>query len=87
MPIINGKNVTLLEYSAQFRTEAITKNKYTKNNVFGASHPDAISDGDDLGRGENSGSIGTRTDIAKRNELESKNIYSANNPYDGSKVN
>jgi len=86
MPVINGKNVTLLEYSAQFRTEEIARNKYTKNNEFGSSHPDAIADGDDLGKNENNGVIGSRTDISKRNELQSKNLYTINNPYDGSKV-
>lgn len=86
MPIINGKNVDLASYSAQFRKEELARNKYTTNNVYNEGSSDALSDGDELGKGELNGSIGSATDIVKRNTLQSKNIYSANNPYDGSKV-
>jgi hypothetical protein len=86
MPIINGKEVTLADYSVQFRTEELARNKYGKNNLYTETSPDALSDGDELGKGEKNGSIGSRTDIVKRTELESKNFYTPNNPYDSSKV-
>lgn len=86
MPIIDGKNVPLDEYSVQFRQKELAKNKYGRNNAYEGTHPDSLSDGDELGKGEKNGSIGSRTDIITRSAQQAKNIYSANNPYDGSKV-
>lgn len=86
MPLINGKEVSLDEYSIQFRNQELARNKYGRGNVYTGTHPDALSDGDELGKGEDNGSIGSRTDIAKRNELQAKNIFTANNPYDSSKI-
>ncbi len=86
MAIINGKQVPLEEYNKQFRTEELAKNKYGNNNQYTEGHPDALSDGDELGKGELNGSVGSKTDIEQRKKLLSKNIYSPNNPYDSSKV-
>lgn len=86
MPIVNGKLIDLAEYSVQFRTEELTRNKYSLNNQYTETSPDALSDGDELGKGEKNGSIGGRTDIAERNKELSKNLFTVNNQYDASKV-
>ncbi len=86
MPIVNGKVVDLADYSVQFRTQELTRNKYSLNNQYTETSPDALSDGDELGKGELNGSVGSRTDIASRNKEIAKNFFSVNNQYDGSKV-
>lgn len=86
MPLINGKNVSLEEFSVQFRQRELAKNKYGRNNAYEGTHPDALSDGDELGKGEKNGTVGSRTDIATRNAQQAKNVYTANDPYDSSKV-
>jgi protein tyrosine phosphatase len=86
MPIVNGKEVGLAEYSKSFLNRETVRNKYKTTDEYRSGHPNAKSDGDDLGRGENNGQIGTKTDITERNIAEAKNRYSKNNPYDSSKV-
>lgn len=86
MPIINGKQTDLATYSAQFRVVEVSRNKYGVNNQYVETSKDALSDGDNLGRGELNGSIGTSTDIVERNREIARNIYSPNNQYDSSKV-
>jgi hypothetical protein len=86
MAIVNGKQVGLLEYSKSFLNREKIRDEYNNNNEYRLGHPNALSDGDDLGRGENNGQIGTKTDISQRKIAEAKNRYSANNQYDGSKV-
>lgn len=86
MPFVNGKYVDLADFSVQFRTEEIARNKYSNNNQYTETSKDALSDGDELGKGELNGSIGGRTDIAERSKELAKNIFTVNNQYDGSKV-
>mgnify|MGYP006280617889 CR=1 FL=1 len=76
----------LLENSEQFRKQQIARNNYTKNDEYSGTHPDALSDGDELGKGEKNGSIGSQTDIQKRKELKTKNRYSYDKPYNDSTV-
>lgn len=61
------------------RTKLIVLNEYkdTNSDRYNASHPNAVSDGDEFGRGENSKSVGTKTDKNKKNEL----LYSSGNKY------
>jgi hypothetical protein len=40
-----------------------------------------LSDGDDRGRGENNGSVGTKTDISERKTLQARNLYGPTNEY------
>ncbi|NJO65272.1 MAG: hypothetical protein HC836_46400 [Richelia sp. RM2_1_2] len=68
--------------SEEFRKKLIAKNDFTSNDEYNVSHKNAISDGDDHGKGENGGLIGSATDIAARNKMLVKNKFSANNPYD-----
>ncbi len=86
MAIINGKQVPLEEYNKQFRLEELAKNKYGNNNQYTEGHADALSDGDEQGKGERNGSVGSKTDIEQRGKLLAKNIYTPNDPYDMSKV-
>lgn len=71
----------LSENSKVYRETLLSKNAYNNNSEYNVGHKNALSDGDEHGRGEKAGSIGTSTDIAKRTELLSKNMYNKNKPY------
>lgn len=71
----------LLENSEEFRKQQITKNTYDKNNEFTVSHPNALSDGDAKGKGEDGGTVGSSVDIQQRKTAATKNRYSLNDPY------
>lgn len=71
----------LLENNKEFRDKLIVKNTYNNNNSYSESHKNALSDGDDKGKGAVGDSIGSQTDINKRNELMVKNMYSNNKEY------
>jgi len=83
MPIVNGKEVSLLDYSAKFRAEQIARDEFTANNQYTETSPEALSP---IGKGEKNHEVGDAADIAARKTQESKNFYSKNNQYDGSKV-
>lgn len=74
----------LEEISEQYRKEQIVRNGYNKNDEYSGTHEDALSDGDEKGKGEKDGSVGSKTDIQKRKELNTKNKYSYNKPYNDS---
>lgn len=74
----------LLENSEQYRKQQITRNDYTRNDEYSGTHPDALSDGDNLGKGEKDGSIGSKTDIRERKQQLKSNKYSYNKPYNDS---
>jgi hypothetical protein len=76
----------LQDISEQFRKENIARNEYRNNDVYEAGHPNALSDGDEKGKGRVENSIGSSTDIAKRKELQAKNAkwFTKDNPYDAS---
>lgn len=71
----------LLENSEQYRRANKARNTYTDNDDYNSGHPNALSDGDEKGRGQQQNQVGTRTDIGKREELATKNIFNKNNPY------
>ena len=72
----------LLKNGKEYRDKLISKNHFTQNDNYDIGHSRAQSDGDEHGKGEKDGSIGSATDIAKRGELMTKNIYTKNNEYD-----
>jgi hypothetical protein len=76
----------LEEINSEFRNKLLPKNDYNNNNKYDVSHPDTLSDGDELGKDEFNGSVGSFTDIKKRTELLVKNIYNSNDMYDSSKA-
>lgn len=78
--ITNPEDLT--EISDRKRKELVSKNRYNRGNIFSESHPDALSDGDRWGKGENDGDIGNSIDMRKRKELTSKNGYNRKDQYD-----
>lgn len=74
----------LEDISVQFRKTAEAKNAYNKNDEFGPSHPNALSDGDDKGKGEKNSQVGSKTDIEQRKLAEAKNKYNKNKEYNDS---
>lgn len=74
----------LLENSDEFREKNIVRNTYDNNDKYNVSHPNALSDGDELGKGEFNGSVGSATDIRMRQTAKAKNMYNSNNEYDAS---
>ena len=64
------------EISGEFRKKNLSKNAYNDSkNEYNVSNKNALSDGDDLGKGDLNGSVGSKSDINKRVELSSKNKY------------
>ena len=56
-------------------------NKANQNNEYDSNNPDAISDGDEPGKGLNNGKAGGKTDIKRREELKKINLFSGANEY------
>lgn len=71
----------LEDVSLQYRTCTIVMNDYKSNKEYTAGHPDALSDGDELGKGELNGNVGGKTDIKTRTTLITKNKYKNTNEY------
>lgn len=80
-PSTNTKKSPLEQISAQFVNERIASNRYSFAGRYGLNHPDALSDGDERGKGELNGSIGSKTDIITRKETVNKNTYDTNFAY------
>jgi hypothetical protein len=55
--------------------------------MYNASNPNALSDGDEKGKGENSGKIGSLTDINTRTESLSRNFYNGEKGYNAGHPN
>lgn len=75
----------LLETSDQYRDPLLAKNTFTNNDEYRIGHPNALSDGDEHGKGETE-TIGGLTDIITRDTLEAKNLYTQNKPYNISRA-
>lgn len=73
----------LEDSSVEFRKEALAKNSYGKTKEYNPGHKNALSDGDEKGRGETN-TIGTKTDISERVKSEAKNKFTKTNPYSDS---
>ncbi len=71
----------LLENSEQYRQPLLSKHTSTNNDEYQIGHPNALSDGDEQGKGETK-TIGSATDIEKRGHLKAKNKFTENDPYD-----
>jgi hypothetical protein len=75
--------------SDQLRTVAVDEregklfpiNEYKPtSSEYGAGHPNALSTGDEKGKGENQ-TIGGKTDISTRNALKGVNQFTESKPY------
>lgn len=67
--------------SEKFRTELLNKNNYNNNNNYSSTNKNVLSDGDDKGKGDLNGSVGSKTDINTRIENINKNTYGNKKPY------
>jgi hypothetical protein len=69
------------------RKKLFPKNDYATNNQYSSVNPNALSDGDEKGRGTGNfldvynQNIGTRTDIVERKNEIKVNEYQVNKPY------
>ena len=73
----------LQDISIQYRKREVARNDYDKNDEFGSGHENALSDGDEKGKGETD-TIGGKTDIKQREIAATKNKYNLNNEYNDS---
>jgi hypothetical protein len=71
----------LLTNSESFRKANEARNTYNSKADYNTGHENALSDGDELGKGEVDGSVGSATDIRQKNALEAKNLYTPKNEY------
>ena len=76
----------LEDSSEKYRKDLIVKNEYnTGKGEYYAGHGNAVSDGDEKGKGESDdGSVGSKTDIDKRGKSLLKNKFSTKEPYNSS---
>lgn len=74
----------LEDMSIAFREAELAKNTFKNGSPYTASHPNALSTGDEPGKGLNNGSIGGFTDIKTREQLLSKNKFNSGNEYNDS---
>jgi len=71
----------LEDISVPFRKILIAKNEFDTNDQYTVGHPDALSTGDENGKGEVNGEVGGATDIKVRKTLITKNKYNYNKEY------
>ncbi len=77
----------LSKYANAERKKLFPKNDYKENDSYSATHPDAMADGDELGKGtgifldSNNKKAGSATDIQERKKELVINKYSDDNPY------
>ena len=65
------------------RKTLTAKNEYNVIDQYSENHPNALSDGDEAGKGLNGDSIGSLTDKTERKKLAAKNVFNQNNQYKG----
>lgn len=71
----------LEDKSLPFRKQNVARNSYNNNDEYSVGHPNALSDGDELGKGEVNGQIGGLTDIKLREKSIAKNLFNKNKEY------
>lgn len=71
----------LEESSIGFRKTNIARNDYDNNDQYNVGHADALSTGDENGKGEVNGQIGSLTDIKQKEKLVAKNKFNKNREY------
>jgi len=76
--------ITKLEKIAnEQRAEHLARNEYKYTNSYGSTHPNALSTGDEKGKGQvgDSGDVGGLTDINTRIDNTGRNYYQPHNQY------
>jgi hypothetical protein len=70
--------------SVTFRNNVVAKNIYNNNDQYNAGNPNALSTGDEKGKGLVNNVAGGLTDIKTRDKLITKNKYGYNKEYNSS---
>ena len=85
---MSNANEKLTEIANQQRTALMTSNTYdgTESDEYSSTHPNALSDGDDAGKGLTN-TTGSSTDILTRQTLVNSNEYNGANSYGSSHPN
>jgi hypothetical protein len=71
----------LLDIANARRAVGNQLNRYSAANPYTSSSRDALSDGDDRGRGYYNGQVGTRTEQIALAKWQAQNKYSPTRPY------
>jgi hypothetical protein len=77
----------LSQIADEQRRKLFARNDFKENNQYSSVHPDALADGDKLGRGTGieldiyNNNIGTAQDVVERKNDLKVNKFSPNNPY------
>jgi len=77
----------LSQIADEQRRKLFARNDFKENNQYSSVHPDALANGDKLGRGTGveldiySSNIGTASDVIERKNDLKVNKFSPNNPY------
>ena len=71
----------LEQFAEQERINQIARNDYKENSQYGSTNLDALSNGDEKGKGERNGSVGSLSDINAHTSNTVKNVYSDTNQY------
>jgi hypothetical protein len=76
---VTGQLPSLKQVAESTRPDITSFNEYKDidNQRYSATHPNAISDGDEHGRGDSGSGVGTLTDTKKKTEL----LYTSGNKY------
>lgn len=71
----------LEDISAQYRVCSTARNDYNYDDEYSVGNPNALSTGDEKGKGEANGQVGSATDIKVRQTLMTKNKFNKNKEY------
>jgi len=69
------------------RIISIARNSYDQNKSYGSTNPNALSNGDEKGKGELDGQVGSLTDINTRVDNMGRNVYDQNAEYNSNVPN
>ena len=73
---------TQLEILAEkYRKEVLGVNSYNDKNFYSSVNKNALSDGDEKGKGDVNGQVGSSVDIQNRMDNMARNRYGSNNEY------
>lgn len=81
MPVLDKSDKILRDVADKEKKRLLSLNRYEPANEYSETNKDALSDGDERGKGFNNGSIGNSVDITSRINMLNKNIFSEANPY------
>jgi len=71
----------LEDVSLPFRKKLVAKNEYDENDKYEVGHANALSTGDEKGKGDVNNEVGGLTDIKQREKLATKNKFNKNREY------